>query len=368
MKTIDYSTKPVEIQALLDAGEEITVSGSATYLLSEPLRVTKTSIIHANSNTWFNGQNKTRVFEVSAGARLELHSGAIRSGKITGIGSGLHGVAGSAQGAGLFNAGNTLLDGTRVDFCVAQAGKLESDSGANGIAQGGAIYNSGELALQHVTFDSCVAKGSDPANGLKHSGGPAQGGAIFNVGRLAANWLKATNCQVFGGNRASATLTPFNHGPASGGFIYSSGGLLVINDSDFLNCLAQSSGLYAKGGAIFCDSEGQLFDLRVGSNACFGVKAPGFGQTELYGAGVYLAGKGRTISDCSFVANTFRGHPDGHGNAICSETAFTDDNNEFGTGQAVEVLDGSHLVAPTVPSTEQGGAMDLGSDPLNPVL
>ncbi len=346
MKTIDYSTKPALIQDYLDAGEEIIVSGSATYLLDKPLRVTKQSIIRANSNTWFNGQNKTRVFDVLAGARLELHSGAIRSGRITGAGSGLHGVAGSAFGAGLYNAGNTLLDGTRVDFCVAEAGKLESDSSANGLAQGGAIYNAGELALQHVTFDSCVVKGSDPINGLAHSGGPASGGAIYNAGRLVAHFIKATNCQAFGGNRASKTKTPFNHGPASGGFVHSVGGLFVLNDSELLSCLAQSSGILAKGGAIFNDSEGQIFTVKFGSNACFGVKLAGFGQTELYGAAVYLAGQGRQLDGCSFSANTFRGHPDGHGNAVCADTSFSDQDNEYGSGQVNEILDGSKTLEP----------------------
>jgi outer membrane lipase/esterase len=203
-----------------------------------------------------DGQGKTRLFDVSAGAHVTLSRLTLTGGS-------------ADQGGAIRNAGDLRLDGVDVNHSTAR--------------QGGGVYNTGSL---HV-FGSVLHDNSA-------AGASAAGGSLANVGANARAQLfgtlvaynRATGSLAQGGGVANldgaslrATLTTFIGNVADGttasqgGAVYNGAG----SDVRLTLCLLTGNravGAHGQGGGLYL-AEGGTSDLVW--TLIFGNLAPGGG-------------------------------------------------------------------------------------------
>ena len=217
-------------QAINDvcAGGTITFDNDYTILLDSELAIAKDLTIDGEKNTiTVDGQNRTRVFNVTAG-NVTFDTLTVANGSVGAVTSG-----GGIDNSGTLTVTNSTFRGNSADYGAAIANYATltvTDSTFSGnVAEGfgGGIYNYyGLLTVTNSTFS-----GNSSSWGL--------GGGIFNMGPLTVtnSTLVGNSAYREGGgicNYNSLTLinsTLSGNLATTGGGIYSWGTLNVINST-----------------------------------------------------------------------------------------------------------------------------------------
>ncbi len=181
------------------------------------------------------------------------------------------GAGGAARGGGVFVGGGdlTVSGGTLISSNQAvggQGGNAVSDSfggtgGAGGTAQGGGIFFSGStLSVTDSTLSGNTAQGGTGGtsgfgpNGTPLPGGPggeADGGGLATVlGTVSLQSTTLDGNKAIGGRAGGRPQGNFSStdGPARGGGLYSTTGVLAVSGGTVANNSAQSAGF---GFALF---------------------------------------------------------------------------------------------------------------------
>jgi hypothetical protein len=194
------------------AGSTIRLTGGQI-LLPNNLTIDGSAL---SNGVVINGNANGRIFYVDIGATVVLDSLTITNG-----------MAGTADGGGIFNNGTLTLNQCTVS----------GNSTSNSADGGGAIFTIGTLTLNQCTVSGNSATDSD-------------GGGIFNLGTLALN-----QCTL-SGNTAS--------NEDGGGAIFNSGGTLTLNQCT----LSGNSAPNSDGGGIFNNGPLTLDQCTLSGNTC----------------------------------------------------------------------------------------------------
>ena len=208
---IDF-TGSVLGQTITLAGSQITLSSSMTIAASD-IGVT------------LNGNNSSRVFQITVGSTVTLTSLRLTNGNVTGAGAGI-------QNLGTLTVNNSTLDAnTATTF-------------------GGGILSSGSLTVNNTTIRN---------NSVASTGGAqAGGGGISNSGTMLLN-----NATI-SGNSVSGTATNRN----GGGIRNTSGSTATLNNLTIVN---NSTG--SNGGGI-SDAGAYTMNNTIIANNTAGVSGP----------------------------------------------------------------------------------------------
>jgi hypothetical protein len=257
------------LRAALAGGGTVTLACDGVITLGNPLVIaTDTKLDGSGHQITLSGGNAVRVFSVNTNVTLTLLNLTVAAGK-------------STNGAGIFNAGGTII-------------------------------------LSGSVFQTNAAWWSGPADGS----GPVAGGAIFNQ----SGAVFATNC-LFLANQAAAELNQANPPVSSGGAIHNEGGNLVLENCAFVDNQAAGDNEYgsiytagdALGGAIYNHGTNRI-DLCVfqGNSA-----AGGHGGETVVGYSMTYGGVAAGGAVCSY------------GNLIVGRSSFTNNSALGGNGNEI---------------------------------
>ncbi|MBV9788086.1 MAG: CSLREA domain-containing protein [Chloroflexi bacterium] len=201
--------------------------------------------------TIIDGNQLDRVFDILAGAQVQLAHLTIRNGYDMGSDAAI------GSGGGLRSSGNATLTDLRVanNRAGGQVGEELSFQG-----RGGGILNHGTLTLVDSVLAENIAGGASPSIETFADG---WGAGVFNTGTLV---MRTTTVQ---GNHAGG-----GSDPGFGGGVYNTG-TLTIDDSLILNNQAEPS-VYSsagKGGGIA--NEGGTITVsatRIAENKAYGAR------------------------------------------------------------------------------------------------
>jgi hypothetical protein len=235
------------------------------------------------------GVPEFRLFDVAAGATLNIQNATLQGGVAVGDGrSALDG--GSSSGGAIFNQGVLSLNGVTVQNNTALGSASVSTwvfiPATNGL--GGGLFSSGSLNLTGCTVQNNRAEG-----GGGQGAAAGQGGGLYVTGSLTVNDCVIQKNLAAGGRGGDGTAfgglvigPPFGYpgapgGNAAGGGLYFGGGTATIGNCTMISNTAQGgaggNGYYAgsaggnggnaSGGGLFVSSGSvTLHGVRVSSN------------------------------------------------------------------------------------------------------
>ncbi len=236
-----------EAIAIISSGETVTFEVSlagGTINLGSEIEIAKDLLIDGSalsSHIQISGVSAVRIFNINSGASVELdHLDIIQGG-------------GVASGGGINNEGDLNISNSKL------AGNSVSSFG-------GAIYNSGTL----IITDSTV---SNNTSGYF-------GGGILNGASLTVSGTSFTsNDADFGGGISSlgASATNLilnstfynNNADTSGGGIYTSGGIITVNNGTFSDNTINfyGGGIYSNNGTLHLKNS--ILANSSGGNDCY---------------------------------------------------------------------------------------------------
>jgi hypothetical protein len=308
------------LRAAIAQGGTVSFGCSGTITLTQAITIhTNVAIVGFGALVTLSGENKTRLFNVSPGVELRIHSLelirgiATNGGAIFNDGGSLvlesvtftgHNATPMVPGSSLIfgrGAGGAIYSRTgtvHATFCTLQSNSAFSAGGfeVNMPARGGAIcMDGGSLYLMNCILATNTATGGngrgDGFPGIASPGTEAFGGAIWNSGTGSVRRCQFFNNRVLGGDGVAAmsigsSTSGSSGGAASGGSIYNRGSL------DVEGCMFGSNS--AAGG--------------TGGSGTFGSGAGGSGGSGgiARGAAIYNFGL-LTISGSTFATNSGTG-------------------------------------------------------------
>ncbi len=305
-----------------NSGDEIDLD-NATYLLTNGQGLGELFVGHnltiknnAGGVSTINGQNQTRVFEISGqgttvtmtGLKITGGNGndagegggilvdpgdALKLNQVTVTGNSADTPGGSSEGGGIANSGALTLNG-----CVIS---LNTVTGAGSVGLGGGVYqgqSASPLTVIATRFIQNTARGGG-------GGSTGAGGGLYVDANSAA---VSVNGSTFSGNGAVGGASG---GMAEGGGFYDvSGGLTTVTDSTFGGNTATggAGGGGALGGGFYFDSETNNLSVDTSTfanNAVLGGAGVSSSVGDVDGGGLFLgsAGGGSTITRSTFASN-----------------------------------------------------------------
>jgi hypothetical protein len=316
------------------AGDTIVVSGSLSggvfALASGELVLDKSLFIVGlgGSNTAINAGGLSRVFRVDSGVDARIRGFTLALGRATGAGD-------SANGGGIYNAGNLVLDDIKILGGVADS-------------LGGAIHSTGSVSMSRTV--------------LKNGHAQKGGGVYVASGTLGLFDTKVEDNDAaegagiwFGGTTATLTAGIVNRNAATGhgGGVYLASGSLTVSRFGFD---ANSAG--GNGGAIH-DAGG----LAVSRSTFSANTAGGSGGAVHVTAGGSLSAENSTWSGNG--AGTTGGALHAGAQVLCRANTFT--ANAAGTDGGAVFLEPIVALYIVENSILSGNAVDtLADDIANP--
>lgn len=290
-----------------------------------------------------NGQNLTRVFQVDAGATVEMDGLKITAGRAadgTTDASGM-GTAG-ANGGAILNTGRLSLANDTISGNVAGTGgdgapspdvQSSGDGGPGG--SGGAIYNTGTLVLTNVTLSGNAAGNggigknvTDPVSDSGSGGVGGSGGAIYNDAagtvRLDADTITNNFAGAGGlGGTCGGGIPGYSGFGGPGGAIYNAGAMVVVDSKVIGNKAGNGAdgqitvqltfgGVGGDGGGFFNRGTLSLTDVTISGNTAGNGGAgqtPSFsevggdGGDAGFGGGINSAQGTLVVSGCLLFGN-----------------------------------------------------------------
>jgi hypothetical protein len=257
-----------------------------------------------------NGNQTSRVFQVSSGVAVSMSGLTITNGAVNSSAGVI------ATGGGIQNGGSLTLTNVTVSDNLANGGSYPDIEGGatgnGGAADGAGIYSTGNLVLVNTVISGNTAQGGNsyyqPTTNYFSDPNVADGGGIYCTGSLTISGGAISNNNAFGG--VSEYPEGGVCGEAEGGGIYVTGQLSIASTT--------VSGNTATGG-----SGGQVFSV---SDEAGGANASG--------GGIYASGTS-TINGSSFSDNQAQGGTSGaesggagigSGGAIFSDASLTVDS------------------------------------------
>lgn len=287
------------------------------------LNITDSLSINAPEFVTVSGNKASRVFEIAAGATVNLSGLIIADGKVI-----------DDNGGGIKSSGNLTLENTIVRNNFAEDGSgggiyntgenltvinsaiIDNTTFSLGSSFGGGIYNTGDnLTVNNSSVDNNTASGAF---------GTSNGGGIYNTGEnLIVNDSNITSNQATEGGgiySANTTLTIHNSnissnsaigsrgGSRSGGGGISASGIITISNSTISdNLLTSPRSGDAFGAGIDASGNLTINNSTITRNTLRGGTA--FPNNDAYGGGIYTSGtailNNTTISDNFVSINTF---------------------------------------------------------------
>ena len=238
------------LEAALGAGVPVTFGVNGVILFTNPIPIaTNTTIDGTARRVILDGNNLTRHFIVTNGARLHLINLTLRNGRALGL-DGTEGVFPQPVGGG-----SILSSGGELDLI-------------------GCTFMSNQVVGGMGGPDSFVAQRDDVCRG-----GPSYGGAVYSENGLVAmaNCVLAGNQALGGNGHITGAGYVGGGGDALGGAVYCTNGTCQLSGVVFSNNVA-------KGGNI---SEGR----------------PEQGGGNAYGGALADEREDLSISGCEFVGN-----------------------------------------------------------------
>ncbi len=295
---------------------------------------------------------RSRIFEVHAGATLNLQDVAITGGAATNPG-------GAISNAGILNVTrsklyNNLTTQSGGAIWTASAGitnLVDSTITANTAERGGGLGNSGTTTISGSLIANNRALGKEGMIGSGGAGagggGAGLGGGIYNEGELTLSRSTISSNEAAGGrggNSSSATLLPINltanDGGRGGGTQGGAGGLVIVDPVLGLAAIdfqpGSAGGFGGGGGGGAGDGDviflAGLVGEEGGNGGAFGGGGSAGLQDSPQGAGgaggIYGGAGGRGVSSQGTVLDFTRGVGGSGGGGA-------------GVGGAIFVYDGS---------------------------
>ncbi|MBR8837156.1 MAG: hypothetical protein DSM106950_24910 [Stigonema ocellatum SAG 48.90 = DSM 106950] len=192
-----------------------------------------------------SGNNSSRVFEIEAGATVNLSGLIIANGKVTGD-----------NGGGIKNSGTLTLDSstvrnnsaTKVAIAGGDGAGIYNSGGltvsnstisANQASLYGGIYNSGDLTVSNSTISANAAN---------------IGGGLYNNGKLTVSdsTIRANQADISGGieNTTRATLVLTNTTISTNSATNSDGGIRNLGTADINNSVINNNTAGFESGGI----------------------------------------------------------------------------------------------------------------------
>ena len=244
------------LRAALDSATTVDFACDGTITLARSIAILGDTVLDGGGHhVTISGADTVRVFSVSTNVTLTAINLTIDNGR-------------STNGAGIFNAGGTLI----LQGVTFQTNVATGDPG------GGAIFNQGGT----VHAANCVFSGNVASNVVFASGPPtSSGGALYNAGTFVASACAFLQNQATG--RAFPAPAP-EAADGRGGAICNVG-VLSIDSSVFVSNAAiglwgnngqdtsgtsGSPGGSAHGGALFNAGVATLVNSTIVSNTCTG--------------------------------------------------------------------------------------------------
>lgn len=350
------------LEEAVAAGGRVTLTCDGTLVFPRPLRVlTDTTLDASGHDLTFDGESRTRLFDVAPQAKLTLvglrlvrgmavgprtndlsaavgEGGAIRVFQGTLIASNCVFATNVARGGSATNgsiarplSGGLAFGGAiharestvRLVGCTLSDNRAEGPGSAQleirtapsrlvnlGAGFGGAVsvVGSGTFEAIQTDFLRNRAEGGESAVTFGNAG-EGRGGAVYADGvqvRLAACELTGNLAQGGSGPRDSVA------GAARGGALANgpSGGMCLLEDSRFAENRAVAGSAWnpaeASGGAIFSQSTLRGVRLRLDANSAEG--STGVAAAEPARGGGVFAGGDTELVDCRINSNVARGH------------------------------------------------------------
>ncbi|MGZ3803019.1 MAG: choice-of-anchor Q domain-containing protein [Pseudobdellovibrionaceae bacterium] len=262
----------------------LTPPGTINLTLLTPLNVTKGMEIYGDcqNGTVVDGQNGTRVFDITAGPTSLDHL-TIQ-----------HGYAVNEAGAGLSIEANAGTYTTTLSHIVVKNNKIASST--TGMSDGAGIhaYGQGSTSQAVVNLSNCTI-----ANNINNNGDFGGGmGLWFNT------HADISNC-TFSGNQSSSY----------GGGLSTRSGDMNVTQTLFYN---NTSG--GEGGGIFTDHIAPT--LSTVSNVTFTENSANDGGA------IYIGGGGMKITNATFAKNRSLG-PNHYGGALAPQISVSVQNSIF---------------------------------------
>jgi len=267
-----------------------TISFQPPSYANQTITITLTNELDITTNLTINGlgvgvlnisgQNKSRVFNISAGATVSISQLTVTNGLVTGN---------PGQGGGILNAGKLTLQN-----CTVTGNSAVGLPGGDG--DGGGIYSSGPLMLQNCTISGNSANGGSGGNGI--------GGGIYSAIKLSL-----VNCLISSNSAANG------NGPAGGG-IEAEVSLAMTNCTISFNSI-NNGVIGPAGGGIDISgygTNGTIVNCTIASNSVTG------GDYNPTGAGIQISDGNCILICCTICGNSAGSSSYGGGIAINSTT------------------------------------------------
>lgn len=298
------------LEEAVAAGGEVRLGCSGRIAFPRPLQIfANTTLDATGSEVVFDGQGRTRLFEVTTNARLTLIQLRLESGLRVGARTNRLEAASGQGGAVWVDHGSLVASNCIFATNVARGGTVPSTilpgSISGGAGQGGAVFaQASTLEFRNCSFvgnravgPSSEDLGASPVQSRSGVMGSAFGGAVCLV---EGGSLRAEHTQ-FHGNVASggeSQITFGDGGSGRGGALYVVATRWIAADCEFLDNRAtggsgvrNSTAGNAAGGAVCLDSaatEGVIENSFLARNSA----RPGRAWNTGDGAGgaIYAAG------------------------------------------------------------------------------
>jgi hypothetical protein len=318
------------LNTALVGGGTVVCAFDGTITLTNTLTITQdTTLDGTGHQVTFDGNRKTRVFQVNSNVTLALVHVTLRNGWPGGQGSFSTTNGGPTYGGAVLNLGGKVNATDCRFFDNFAQGRVVAAGGSTFFygGYGGAIANlAGTLNITNSSFggefgpfgsDVAIGAGCPPPGGAVPTGdcgvgqaaGDGCGGAIYNAGgTVTLVGVRLLSNAAGGGMNSNGTP-----GSAYGGAVYSTNGLLTLQDCTVTGNytygllpgtgspgnVASGGGIYLVGGEAsvsstafqdnFCSGQGCLGDARQGKGGAV------FNGGQLY------------VTDCIFSNNGVKG-------------------------------------------------------------
>jgi hypothetical protein len=298
--------------------DDCSMAISNGFLISTPI-----TIVGEGTNTTLNAGNRTRIFTVAGGGRLEVQNITFTGGRsVSGGAVFVHANAEAVFSNCVFSANSALgEDGTNGVAGDDQPGIGDDGcAGANGTnGLGGAVFNKGNVVFLNCRFLRNSATGGDGGTGGPGGSGRAQGGQ----GGRGGNGGTGRGGGLFNAGTATVWDTFFEANTVRAG----NGGVAGAAGSGAFGGMIRSggSGGAAIGAAIFNSGVLELVNTTFSTNSAFGGDSAnaggnnggttgGKGPTGGSAFGGALANTGQAwTTNCTFSQNLTVGGKGGNG-------------------------------------------------------
>ncbi|MFN7138422.1 MAG: Calx-beta domain-containing protein [Limisphaerales bacterium] len=284
------------IRAAIAEGGRIKFECDGTILLTETITISTNTTLDGNGRSvTISGGNSVRLFLIKTDTEFSVLHLTISDGRMVGNTNE------TSSGGGIRNMGTLKLHNSILSNNISEG--YSTDRGGAGI--GGAIGNSGRVFATNTTFILNQAIGGRGLQSTPNlTGGEGLGGAIAGGEITLVNCSFLTNSAQGGRVSSDIPTTGVRRGGnASGGAIYSSGGIVTLSHSIFSGNFAQGGitepdciSDSAAGGAIVVSSGSiTMLNCELRNNYATG-RGSGPGA-------IYLDGANGYFESCLFLEN-----------------------------------------------------------------